>query len=119
MPFTISDNTAGVQRFAVDNSQHTELGDATPSVELSVNGNSILNGALLAQKVAAPASMPRTLGVNSISAGTVVTISLPTSAGFASISGPGTVVRFNSAMNQITVLGNGYTSDTSVSYGSF
>ncbi len=63
--FTMTDTTAGTQRFAADNSQHIEIGRGTPSAELSVNGKAILTGRVLAQSVAAPSSMARIVGSRS------------------------------------------------------
>jgi hypothetical protein len=120
MPFKLSDSTSGTQRFAVDNSQHTELGSATPSSELSVNGHSILNGAVLAATVAAPVSMARTTGGLSLAAGATATINVPaTTSAFSSINGPGNVVSYNSAKTQMTVACTLSTGTGTLTYGNF
>jgi hypothetical protein len=125
MSFTITDNTASTQRFASDNSTHIELGHGTPSGELTVNGKSVLTGAVLSQKVAASQSMVRAVGSVALGAlGTTTTISVATAAGFGTINGvpsgdpvPATVIGYNSARTQFTVLSVGAV--PSANYGNF
>ena len=120
MPFNLSDSTSGTQRFAVDNSQNTELGSATPSAELSVNGHPILHGTVLAATVAAPVSMARTTGGLSLAAGATATINVPaTTSAFSTINGPGSIVAFNSAKTQMTVACTLNTGTGTLSYGNF
>lgn len=117
--FTIADNTAGVQRFAANNSFNTELGSAIPTSALSVNGHAILSGSTLAQNVAAPPAMPRTAGSIAVAPMSVAVVNLPTSAGLASINGSGAVVAFNGAKNQITIANTDIASTSTLGYGSF
>jgi hypothetical protein len=123
MSFHIADNTAGSQRFAVDNSGNTELGTATPSSKLSVNGHSVLSGTMLAQSTAAPASMPRitgSLSFTNTTAATPVTLNIPaTSSGMGSIDGAGTLVAYNAAKSQITVAGQSSSGTVTLNYGTF
>lgn len=123
MPFHLTDNTAGSQRFAADNSGNTELGTATPSSKLSVNGHSVLSGTALAQSTAAPTSMPRITGSLSFAntlAGTPVTLNLPaTSSAIGSIDGPGTIVAYNSAKSQVTIAGQSSSGTVTLNYGTF
>jgi hypothetical protein len=118
MSFVMTDATTGTQRFAVNNSQQTELGSATPSAELSVNGRSILSGSVLAQGVVAPAAMPRITGSVTLSLGNTATVSLGSGAGFASINGPGSVVKYSSDRTQVTIVGTA-SSSSSMNYGGF
>jgi hypothetical protein len=119
--FKINDNTAASQRIGIDNSIHVELGSATPSSELSVNGHPVLVSNTLAARTVLPSVMPRTTGSVSLSGpGASTTVSLATSAGFASASGNSIVVNFNSSLNQITAMANvNATSPQPISYASF
>jgi hypothetical protein len=118
MSFVMTDTTTGVQLLAVSNSQQTELGSATPSAELSVNGRSILNGAVLAQGVVAPAAMPRITGSVTLSQGNTATVTLGAGSGFASINGPGSVVKYSADRTQATIVGTA-SSASSMTYGGF
>jgi hypothetical protein len=121
MSFAITDSTAGVQRFAVNNSGNTELGSGTPSGPLSINGHPVLSGAVLAQMTAAPASMPRITGSASVANGGVVVVNVSaTTSGLATVDGPGVVVGYNSGRTQVTLACTNTTSGTSsLNYGSF
>jgi hypothetical protein len=118
MSFAMTDTTSNTQRFAVSNAQQTELGSATPSAELSVNGRSILNGSVLAQAVVAPVAMPRITGSVALSLGSTATVTLGAGAGFASINGPGSIVSYSSDRTQMTIVGTANAS-TSMTYGGF
>jgi hypothetical protein len=117
--FTIVDNTAAVQRFAANNSFNTEIGPATPSSALSIHGHAVLNGSALAQSVAAPSAMPRTTGSLTVAPNVVAIVSVPTSAGLASINGNGSVMKYNAAKTQMSVVSLNPNTSVSLGYGSF
>lgn len=118
MAFQLSDTTTNTQRFAVSNVQQTELGSATPSAELSVNGRPVLNDAVLSQASVAPAAMPRITGAVNLGPGLTSTISIGAGAGFSSVDGPGQVVNYNSDHTQVTIVGTG-TAASNMNYASF
>ena len=118
MAFQLSDTTTNTQRFGVSNAIQTELGFATPSAQLSVNGKPVLNDDLLQSTSVAPAAMPRLTGAVNLGPGSTSTVSAGTQSGFASIDGPGAIVSYNSAKNQFTIVGNG-NSAANMNYASF
>ena len=118
MAFQLADTTSNTQRFSVSNALQTELGFATPSAQLSVNGRSVLNDDLLSQTSVASAAMPRITGSINLGPGLTSTITLGTAAGFSSIDGPGQVVSYNSDHTQVTIVGTG-TGPSNMNYASF
>jgi hypothetical protein len=118
MPFQLADSTSNTQRFSVSNVQQTELGSATPSAQLSVNGRPVLNADTLSQTSVAPAAMPRITGAVNLGPGLTSTISIGAGAGFSSVDGPGQVVNYNGDHTQMRIVGTGTTA-SNMNYASF
>ncbi|HVJ09926.1 MAG TPA: hypothetical protein VM554_16225 [Acidisarcina sp.] len=84
MSFTIND---GTQRFSADNSLNVEVGSATPSGPITLNGVALLSGSMLARSRVPSAALQRTSGVvASISPFSQVTASYSGKTGCGSCS---------------------------------
>ena len=119
--FHLNDSTAGAQRMAVDNSYNAEIGPATPTHPLTVNGSAIITSSSgLAQSAVAPSAMPRIVGSLTLADGAQTVVSVPaTSSAISSVSGNGLIVGYSSDHTQMTVATAVASGSTTLTYGAF
>lgn len=101
MSFGITDNTAGVQRLAADNSGNWNIGPGAPTANFSVNGHPIVNGGVLSPQTVTSSALTRFVGSIFIPANTVATVSGLSLAGAGSVDQGGIITGFTTTSFQV------------------
>ena len=99
--FSITDGTVNAQRFLADNSGNWNIGNGSPTAQLSVNANPVVNGGVFSPQSVVSSAVTRFIGQIFVPLNTVATVSGLSLAGAGSVDQGGIITGFTATSFQV------------------